>query len=1113
MNTDNIEDIYPLAPLQRGLLFHSLYNPDRNAYFTQENWTLRGELNVAYLEDAWRQVIERHSVLRTSFVWEGVDEPLQLVYKHVNVPFTKHDWREISAAAQPQQLASWMEEDRRRPFDFSEAPLMRLILVRLDEDTHQFIWDYHHLLMDGWCRVTILNEVFAIYEGLCRGEPLRLNAPRPYRDYIAWLQQQDLSAAADYWKRYLHGFTAPTRLPLSAPARLTHQSQSAFASQHRTLPVELTRELQQLARTYRLTVNTLVQGAWAILLSRYCQEDDVVFGATVSGRPAELTGVEQMVGMFINTLPVRVRIQEERNVMEWLEQLQNEQVEQRQYEYSQLAEIQGWSEVERGVPLFESLVVFENYPVKNPSLERRGNLEIRKAHIFEKPENPIEVVAWMTSELWVQIDYDSAKIESGFVTRLLSHLHMLLQGITAAPHSRLSELPLLTEAERRQQLYEWNDTSAPFPEDKCVHQIFELQVERTPEATALVFENEQLSYQEVNRRANRLAHYLREKGAGPEVVIGLLLEHSWEMFVAVLGVLKSGAGYLPLDPTYPQTRLGFMMEDAGAKLLLTQSQFVGALSTHKAEEICLGEIWPALSAYEEQNPDCQTLPDNLVYIIYTSGSTGTPKGVMNTHRAVVNHNFAIVSRYSLSANDRALQFASLGFDVSVEEVFPSWACGATVVVRPDRVLNSHRTFLEFLGKERITFVDLITPYWNELMIELAQSPSLAPASLRFVALGGEKGLPEVFTLSQQQLGKDVVLLNGYGPTESTVTNIAYDFSPDSEPTGNFGTVPVGRPLVNNQIYILDAYLRPAPIGANGEIYISGDSLARGYFGHPSLTAVKFIPNPFSRRPGMRMYRTGDVGRYLADGNIEFTDRIDNQVKVRGFRIELSEIEAALVQHPNIKEAVAVVSEDGGTGKRIVAYVVPHLDLAKDQFSPASPEPGPDGATAISPRSLRDYLSGSLPDYMIPSFFVLIDQLPLTGNGKVDRRALPAPDLALAGPESQFVVPLPGVETLLADIWAAVLRRERVSREANFFDLGGHSLLAMQVVARIQETFGIEFPLRHLFGALTLADLAALIVQEQLRQSSDDEVSQIMSELNQMSDEQARTMLSSQAEAV
>jgi surfactin family lipopeptide synthetase C len=1113
MNTNNIEDLYPLAPLQRGLLFHSLYNPDRNPYFTQETWTLRGELNVTYLEDAWRQVIERHSALRTSFVWEGVDEPLQLVYKRANVPFSKHDWRHVSAAEQPQQLLLWMEEDRRRAFNFSEAPLMRLILIRLAEDIHQFIWDYHHLLMDGWCRVTILNEVFAIYEGLCFGEPLRLNAPRPYRDYIAWLQQQDLSAAADYWKRYLHGFTAPTRLPLAAPARLTHQSQSAFESQHRTLPVELTRELQQLARTYRLTVNTLVQGVWAILLSRYCQEDDVIFGATVSGRPAELAGVEQMVGLFINTLPVRVRIQEERNVIEWLRQLQSEQVEQRQYEYSQLAEIQGWSEVERGVPLFESLVVFENYPVKNPSPQRRGNLDIRKAHLFEKAQNRIEVVAWMTSELWLQIDYDSAQIDSGMVTRMLSHLHTLLQGIVAAPHSRLSELPLLTEAERQQILYEWNDTSAPFPEDKCVHQIFESQVERTPKATALIFENEQLSYQELNRRANQLAHYLRGKGAGPEVVIGLLLEHSWEMFVAVLAVLKSGAAYLPLDPTYPLKRLSFMMEDAGVKLLLTQSQLVGYLSAHKAEEVCLSEIWPALSAYEEQNPDCQTSPDNLVFIIYTSGSTGTPKGVMNTHRAVVNHNFAITSRYRLSASDRALQFASLSFDVAVEEVFPSWACGATVVVRPDRVLNSHRTFLEFLNKERITFADLITPYWNELMIELAQSPSLVPTSLRFVVLGGEKGPLEVFALSQQQLGKDVVLVNGYGPTESTVTNIAYDFSPDTEHTWNLGSVPIGRPVANNQIHILDAYLRPAPIGVTGEIYISGDSLARGYFGHPSLTAVKFVPNPFSRRPGMRMYRTGDMGRYLADGNIEFIDRIDDQVKVRGFRIELSEIEAALVQHSNIKEAVAVVSEDGGTGKRIVAYIVPKLDAAKDQFSPASPEPGADGATAISTRSLRDYLSGSLPDHMIPSVFMVIDQLPLTRNGKVDRRALPAPDLALAASETMFVAPLPGVETLLADIWAGVLGLERVSREASFFELGGHSLLAMQVVARIQETFEIEFSLRHLFGALTLADLANLIVQEQLRQSSNDEVSQILSELDQLSDEQARTILNSQAKAV
>nr|QEO74871.1 condensation domain-containing protein [uncultured bacterium] len=1109
MNTDNIEDLYPLAPLQRGLLFHSLYNPDRNAYFTQEVWTLRGELNVMHLEDAWRRVIERHSVLRTGFVWEGVDEPLQLVYKRVTVPFVNHDWRAIPAGEQQQRLDHWLEEDRRRPFHFSEAPIMRLILFQLDEDIHQFVWDYHHLLMDGWCRVTILNEVFEIYEGLCRSEPPRLDTPRPYRDYIAWLQQQDPSAAAAYWKRYLDGFTAPTRLPISSPARLTRpspQSQRGFASQHRALPAELTSELQQLARKNRVTLNTLVQGAWALLLSRYCQEHDVVFGTTVSGRPAELAGVEQMVGLFINTLPVRVRIHEEHNVMEWLKQLQSEQVEQRQYEYSQLAEVHGWSEVARGVPLFESLVVFENYPVKNPSPERRGNLEIRKAHAFERPENPIEVVAWLTSELWVQIDHDNERIEAGFVTRLLSHLETLLQGIAAAPHSRLSELPLLTEPELQQLLYEWNDTAAPFPRDLCVHQLFEAQVERTPESSALVFENEQLSYRELNRRANQLAHYLREKGAEPEVLIGLLFERSWEMVVALLAVLKSGAAYLPLDPAYPPERLDFMMEDAGVKLLLTQRQFAADLLAHKVEEMCLDEIWPALGAYDKQNPECQTSPDNLAYVIYTSGSTGKPKGAMIPHRAVVAHNFAIISRYDLTANDRVLQFAALTFDVAVEEIFPSWACGATVVVRPYRVVNSHRTFLEFLGKERISVVNLSTPYWNELMIELAQSPSLAPSSLRLAAIGGEKGLQEGFTFAQQQVGKGVRLLNVCGPTETTVTNIGYDFSPESEHTQTAGSVPLGRPIANNQFYILDAYLRPVPVGAIGEIYISGDTLARGYLNQPSLSAVKFIPNPFSRRPGMRMYRSGDLGRYLADGNIEFVARLDDQVKVRGFRIELSEIEAVLAQHPGVKESVAVVSEDGDTGKRILAYVVPNL-VAPSQV-PADPAAA--GAEEISARSLRAYLSRSLPDYMIPSVFVLMDQLPLTRNGKVDRRALPAPELTVAEPDEQFVAPEPGIETLVADIWAAVLGQERVSREANFFDLGGHSLLAMQVVARIQETFGIEFPLRHVFGASTLADLAGLIVQEQLKQSNNDEVSQIVSELDQLSDDQARAMLSGQA---
>ncbi|HVF54593.1 MAG TPA: amino acid adenylation domain-containing protein, partial [Pyrinomonadaceae bacterium] len=653
------------------------------------------------------------------------------------------------------------------------------------------------------------------------------------------------------------------------------------------------------------------------------------------------------------------------------------------------------------------------------------------------------------------LEYNSDLFDAATARRIISHLETLLGGVATSPGLRLSALPLLTAAEEQRQLVEWNDTASEYPADLCLHQLFEAQAGRTPDAPALAFEELRLSYAEVNHRADVVARRLVESGAGPETLVALLLERSAEAVICLLGVLKAGAAYLPIDPTYPSERIAFMIEDASARLLLTQRRLVDGLPAHAARVLCIEECVATNgegAAFDATPSAHQVAPENLAYVIYTSGSTGKPKGVMIPHSSVVNHNFAVAERYALSADDRVLQFASLSFDVAVEEIFPTWLVGGCVVVRPDRALDSHRAFLDLLERERVTAVNLSTPYWNELIAELGRTGSSLSASLRLAAIGGEKGLPQDFALSQRAMSPAARLLNVYGPTETTVTNTAQDFDAARSTSPS---VPIGRPLHNTRLYVFDRHLRPTPVGVCGELFIGGHSLARGYLERPELTAEKFLPDPYSTEPGARMYRSGDVCRLLANGEVEFVGRVDEQVKVRGFRVELGEIESALAQHPQVRHALVLVREEAAGGKRLIAYVVS------------------DEADQMTTAGLRAYLKERLPDYMVPSFFVLLDEFPLTANGKVDRRLLPEPSES-SQQVDEYVAPRTGIEEMVCGLLGNVLGRERVGLNDDFFELGGHSLMATQVMSRVREAFDVEMPLRTLFEHPTAGALAQQI---------------------------------------
>jgi len=1045
MSRKDIEAIYPLSPMQQGMLFHTVYAPNSGAYVYQLSCKLYEPLNIPAFMQAWQKVIDRHSILRTFFVWERRDKPLQVVRRQVKLNLEQHDWRQLEQGEQQQQLQAFLTADRQRGFDLSATPLLRQALIRISDEAFYFISTRPQLVQDGWSGPLILKEVFAYYEALSRGQDLHLDPPRPFRDYISWLQQQDLAQAEAFWRKTLKGFTAPTPLPDAGSGRIAETGQPRFAEQLRRLSVDATERLQRFAAAHELTVNTLVQGAWALLLSRYSGERDVVFGVVVSGRPAELSGSEKMVGLFINTLPLRVQIDGEAVAVDWLKKIQTGQLEARQFEYTPLVEVQGWSEVRRGVGLFESLLVFENYPVQPQARGQNTGLQIQDVHSVEQTNYPLTLMAGAGPQLSFRLIYDVTRFDAAIIERMQSHTETLLTGLAVNPRSRLSDIPLLSAAERQLILFEWNRTAQDYPEQKCIHELFEAQSERTPDAVAVVDDQEQVSYGELNRRANQLAHYLRQFGVGPEVLVGLLVERSVRMVVGLLGILKAGGSYVPLDAAYPSKRLALMLEDAQVRLLLTEEKLIEVLPEHHAKVVRLDADGEAIARESVENPVRVTGPANTAYVIYTSGSTGKPKGVQIPHRAVVNFLTSMSKQPGLTERDTFLAVTTLSFDIAGLEIYLPLMVGARLIIASHEE-TADGALLSKKMKEHAVSAMQATPATWQMLIE---AKWLGDPRLKVIC-GGE-ALP--WLLATQLRQRSGSLWNMYGPTETTI------WSALSVVELSDALVTIGRPIGNTQIYLLDRELQPVACGVAGELYIGGAGLAHGYLNLPALTAEKFVPDPFATQAGARLYRTGDLARHLDDGRIEFLGRIDQQVKVRGYRIELGEIETGLMRHPAVRSAVVVTREDVAGDKRLVAYLV--LDGA--------PPAG----------GWRSFLKDTLPDYMIPQAYVLLESLPLTPNGKVDRRSLPAPEYTGAEAEGSYTAAGNAIEEMIAGIWCEVLRVERVGPLDSFFELGGHSLLAMQVVSRVREALQCEVPVRLLFETPILREFAASIEASRL----------------------------------
>ena len=1074
----NLEDIYELSPMQQGMLFHTLYSPGSGIYFEQSVFTIEGDLDRAAFQRAWQYVIARHSILRTGFVWEGVEKPLQIVYRSLAVDVDEHDWREFDPTQQAAMLERFIDDDQKRGFDLAQPPLLRLALFRVAQDVYKFLWSRHHLILDRWSRALVLKDFFTFYDAFCKGIEPAIEAARPYGDYIAWLLRQDASAAESFWRRSLEGFENPTDIRLGT--KLPSLQQETYKQESVSLSSEVTASLRRFAREEKLTMYTLVQAAWSLLLSRYSGERDVLFGATVSGRSADLANVESIVGLFINTLPVRVTIQPQTPLLSWLRELQESQLEQRQYEYSSLTDIQGWSDVPRGVPLFETLLVFENLPVDTSFRETKSQLVIRgDRSIGSKTNYPLTIIVNPAGELWLQAVYASSRFDADSITRLLNHFVVLLEQFSQAAERPIAQISLLDPREQDQVLRQWNETSREFP-DQCIHEAFEAQVEQHEAAIAVRCGSEEVTYAELNARANQLAHYLRSRGIGREARVAICVERSLDMIVGLLGILKAGGTYVPLEPTYPTERISFVLADCQAPILLTQQRLRDRLPAVTVETIYLDGPFMCASV---ENPVRLTSAENSAHVIYTSGSTGQPKGVVGTHRASINRFAWMWRTYPFAADEICCQKTSLSFVDAVWEIFGPLLKGVPLVIIPDEAVKDPRELLEALSANRVTRLVLV-PSLLRIMLEIGVDLSRKLVGLRYCVCSGETLPVELASRFREQL-PNTNLINLYGSSEVAADVTCHQVFV----TDKLASIPIGRPIDNTEIYILDLDFQPCAVGIMGEICVGGEGLAWGYLNRANLTAERFVPHPFTARAGARLFRTGDVGRYLPDGTIEYRGRLDHQVKVRGFRVELGEIEASLRNHPQVNQAVVVALEGEHADKQLVAYVV----LRPNQ--------------TLTITEMRAHLQQSLPEFMMPASFVILDKLPLTTSGKVDRRQLPAPNEDRPELEESFVAARTPLEQEIANIWEQVLKVRGVGVHDNFFVLGGHSLLATQVISRVNELLQVEMALRDLFEQPTVAGFALVTAQRQAS-LTEDETRQLLGKLSELTEEEAQRLLDS-----
>ncbi|MDQ0028094.1 amino acid adenylation domain-containing protein/non-ribosomal peptide synthase protein (TIGR01720 family), partial [Variovorax paradoxus] len=1040
MSSPSLEEILPLSALQQGLLFHALLDErEADAYVVQLGFELTGALDAAALRAAATTLLLRHANLRAAFVHHNLSEPVQIIPREVALPWQEIDLSSFEPEAREAALQLWLQDDRVRPFDPAQAPLLRFALIRLAPQRARFVFTNHHILLDGWSMPILLKELFALYAS--RGDARALPAVAPYRNYLYWYKQQDRGVAEQAWQAAFAGLQEPTKLTTTPAASSGHQEMLSLS-----LPQPLGEALTRQARLHSLTLNTMMQGAWGALLGRLTGRQDVVFGITVSGRPPELQGVEGMVGLFINTLPVRMQFKPSEPIIQALARLQDEQSSLIANQHLGLSDIQRLAGFGS---LFDSLLVYENYPVdpdaRQPSYD---GLSVASAGSSggDTTHYPLSLTIIPGARLHLRVGYRPDVFDRSAVEQMVARLRRVLEAIAADPSQPIGHIEILQPAERAQILTGWNDTAHPLPRT-TLPALFEQQVANAPDAIALVFEDSSLTYGELNARANQLAHHLIAQGVGPESFVALALPRSLELVTSLLAILKAGAAYVPLDVDYPKDRLAFMLQDAEPVCMISDSATAQLLPQGTPTlQLDDAALVAALAAAPGSNPSdldrSRPLdPSNPAYLIYTSGSTGRPKGVIGPHAGVINRLLWIHQAHPYGPDKPSIAKSSVAFIDGSTEMLGPLLLGSPLIMASPQAVRTPTDLVALLERHRVERITLVPSLLANL---LEQHDALRLGDCRLWIVSGEVLTNELATRFKEVLPR-AQLLNFYGSSEATGDSV---FAP-----ADTNDVPIGRPIWNTQVHVLDAQLQPVPADVPGELYIAGAGLARGYLKRPGLSAERFVANPFGA-PGSRMYRTGDLARWRADGVLDFLGRADQQVKIRGFRIEPGEVEAALTRQPGIAHAAVIAREDIPGHKQLVGYVV--AAAAEGQ--------------SIDTSALRRVLSNDLPEHMVPAAIVVLDALPLTPNGKLDRKALPAPDFT---PQS-IRAPRTPQEQILVTLFAEVLGLSQVGIDDNFFDLGGHSLLATKLVSRVRSTLGVEFAIRTLFEAPTAARLGERI---------------------------------------
>ncbi|MEW6367290.1 MAG: amino acid adenylation domain-containing protein [Acidobacteriota bacterium] len=1036
--------LLPLSYPQQRLWFLHQLDPSSVAYNVPVAARIRGPLNVEALEWSLSEIVRRHEALRT--VFSLVDgKSVQIVEPPAAVRLSVRDARGLPDAEITPLIDGFCAAEARRAFDLTKDAMLRGSLLRVADEDHVLLLTVHHVASDGWSMGVLLHELTALYEAFEQGQPSPLpDLAVQYADYALWQQQRvrsgELQTQLAYWKRKLSGASPSLALPTTYPRPEVQTLNGAIAST--TFPPDLTASLKDFSQSRGVTLFMTLLAALNVLLHRYSGQDDILVGSPLANR--NRPEIENLIGFFVNTLVFRTDLSGDPPFEELLARVQQTTTEGYAHQDLPFEKLVEELRPDRDLsrpPVFQVMLALQNTP--RPPLELSGlTLELLDVDCGAARFDVTFFMEDTPRGLVTKAEYNTDLFGSATITGMLEHLRAVLDGVLRRPDDRVSRLPLMTPSERHRLLVDWNDARATYPSDDGLHRIVERQVERSPKTVAVVHGNERLTFQDLNARANRLARYLRTLGVGPEVLVGVCLGRSADMVVSLLAVLKAGGAYVPLDPAYPEQRLAFILNDSRASVVITEQSILGALPAHQAQVLCLDLELDSIASQSAENLTAQPAPQNLAYLIYTSGSTGTPKAVAIEHRsaaAFVHWAGTVFSDEELAG---VLASTSICFDLSIFEIFVTLSWGGKVILADNAL---HLTAIE--SAREVTLINTVP----SAMAELVRAGAV-PAGVRTVNLAGEP-IPSELVRQIYSLGTVTRLLNLYGPSEDTTysTFIPLDRSATRTP-------PIGRPIAGTQIYILDRHGDPVPQGVSGEIYIGGEGLARGYLGRPDLTADRFVPDPFCGRPGARLYRTGDLARYLADRNIDFLGRIDHQVKIRGFRIELGEIETALDQHPDVESSVAVLREDVPGDKRLAAYVVSR--------------PG----SALTPGELRHSLKMRLPEFMVPSAVVVLEAMPLTPNGKIDRARLPAPDPQHNEAVVDYVEPKGDIERTISTIWREVLRVERVGANDNFFDLGGHSLLLSQVYSTLVKTLGREIKLLDLFKFPTVGALARHLAQ-------------------------------------